>query len=122
MNQLENTLLEMSKRLTAYKAFLIKWGDKLNDAGSFGQATSKPEYYRYCYGDEDRNTILAEMAETFGRDGWKRELMYHKQAYKWSKEVDGVTVEISDAEVIPPPVKPEAVSPKEFPLQLTDAS
>jgi len=73
--------------------------------------------------EEERNTALAYLGDTFGRGGWEANVStgYNFHGYDWSKKVDGVYLKIEGAQ---PTGQPQSfpVDPKQFPLQLEDAA
>lgn len=99
--------------------FLERHGDKKIDSDGQFLLNSVPRLVIGCW-ESNRQTVLAEFGDAFGRNGWTRELSYNEKEYAWKKIVDGVEIYLVAAEIIPPPQKPEEVSTKEFPLQLTN--
>ena len=73
----------------------------------------------YCY-DWNRDEILSEMAHLFGADGWMANVDCDK--INWSKEVDGITIEINNAKRMPKESTSYPVPPTDFPLQLENSN
>ena len=69
-----------------------------------------------CY-DWSRTEILKTVADTFGTYEWMSN--DNKGQIDWSREIDGVVVNIKNAKAYPE-MKPRAVQPYEWPLQLND--
>ena len=73
------------------------------------------------YHAEDRNRVLSLAGDVFGRAGWMRKLNYNKNAFDWSKDVEGVNVTIWNAEPVPTPDQ-TPVAPSAFPIQIAEYS
>lgn len=73
---------------------------------------------RFYPNDNNRESVLALLAEQVGAEDWTRRLAYSKEYYHWHKTIDGVCLYVYNAEPIPSPVKPNSVSPSDFPLLL----
>jgi hypothetical protein len=115
MNALETQVLKQLDNLTTIAKLLVKYDFK--ETGSLNLGKDEPEIFFFCY-DTNRESILALVADQVGKEGWKRDLVYHGRSDNWTKIVDGVSLIISEAELIPQPTKPTEVSPKDFPLML----
>jgi hypothetical protein len=63
--------------------------------------------------------ILACAGEDWGREGWVKNPDYYNKYYNWTKTLDGVQLEILEAEQIPL-FTSQPVPSTAFPLQLHD--
>jgi hypothetical protein len=72
----------------------------------------------WCY-DSDRETILAEAGEAFGKSNWVEKA--EQSRYDWEKQIGEVVIYIYAANQKPVEVD-RPIEPKEFPLLLTNVA
>jgi hypothetical protein len=128
-NRVLRTLGEaLAERMDKYRsqielleAFLMAYGDKLPEGIAFVGIEPAKLTILTGYTGDDRNRVLSLCGDVFGREGWTKQLAYTKDKFHWSRVIDGVVVEINDAEEFPLPDK-IPVPPQSFPLQLMASS
>lgn len=69
------------------------------------------------YTDHERERVLAQTGEVFGKTGWTA--FPSSGLYHWTKEVKGVRIRIYQAQPIPQ-MSAYQVDPKQFPVLLED--
>lgn len=122
--------MNLQERLSIHLSNLQRIADLLTKynftAADFDTVTlslnteDKPEITFHCY-DSNRETVLVILGDFLGRNGWERKLQYGNEFYRWFKTIDGVKVEIFDAERIAKPIE-RPVQVSNFPIQLQDQS
>lgn len=99
-------------------AFSAKYADKMQDHSVTVLVMDGPGLSFYAPYSEDKKLALQYfVGETFGREGWTKQLTYGSRYFDWTKEVDGVTICLSSIEPLNLP-KDQPVRPTEFPLAL----
>lgn len=117
-NPIATELELLRRKVTAFESFAQKY--PLNLPGSI--VSLIPNSVAICIrAGENRKAVLKACGDTFGRTGWRRERGdFAWQGVVWKKMLDGVRVEINQAEEITPDNLPYPVPVDAFPLVLSE--
>lgn len=111
---MKSNIAELNKTIALSAAFAEK----------FGEALSGSEAYLYV-GFADAPTLMFQKSDAalagqvFGKTGWTRNVS-REGRINWQRMIEGVVVEIRDAEDLD--LNGSPVPPSAFPIQLEDAA
>ncbi len=122
-NKLEKQYDGMKAELEKLRAFLDSYGSKIPDGLGNISLYNRAEFAVMLShrANSDRDRALQVVGDIFGREGWTAKPEYGGQSFDWTKEIDGVRLNIYGAETLPK-LEPMPVPPSKFPLQLADSN
>lgn len=88
----------------------------------YGFSRSISIQIQYAPNQAGRDKVLAAVGDALGRDGWtKRRDRNYPDRWNFSREIDGIKVEIEGAEINRMEDTPIPVPPSAFPLMIEDS-